>query len=64
MNGERVPVGGDVVLAMGDTDITTLEGLSSFLALETSPGDTVPVTVLRDGTEQTVEFTLGTRPPP
>jgi S1-C subfamily serine protease len=32
--------------------------------LETSPGDTIEVTVIRDGQERTVDLTLGTRPEP
>jgi len=59
-----VETGGDVVVAMDDTPIRTSRGLSSFLALETSPGDTIDVTVLRDGEERTVELTLGSRPDP
>ncbi|MEF8852831.1 MAG: trypsin-like peptidase domain-containing protein [Haloarculaceae archaeon] len=59
-----VGTGGDVILAMDDTPIEQQEALSTFLALETSPGSAVDVTVLRDGTEQTVELTLGSRPEP
>jgi S1-C subfamily serine protease len=59
-----VGVGGDVILAMDDTPIEQQEALSTFLALETSPGSTVDVTVLRDGREETVELTLGSRPEP
>ncbi|WP_415381734.1 S1C family serine protease [Halosimplex sp. TS25] len=64
IDGQSVPTGGDVVVAMEDTPIPTREALASFLALETSPGDTIDVTVLRDGEEQTVELTLGSRPDP
>ena len=59
-----VETGGDVVVALDDTPIPTREALASFLALRTSPGDTIDVTVLRDGEEQTVELTLGSRPTP
>ena len=62
VDGERVPVGGDVIRAVDDRSIETSEGLGSYLALETSPGETVDVTVLRDGREQTVQVELGTRP--
>ena len=47
---------------MEDTPIPQQEALSSFLALETSPGDTIEVTVIRDGEERTVDLTLGERP--
>ncbi|WP_218927233.1 S1C family serine protease [Halosimplex rubrum] len=59
-----VGTGGDVVVSMDGTSIPTREALASFLALETSPGDTIDVTVLRDGEERTVELTLGSRPDP
>ncbi|MFB6139748.1 MAG: S1C family serine protease, partial [Halosimplex sp.] len=62
--GRSVETGGDVVVAMDDTPIPTRQALASFLALETSPGDTIDVTVLRDGSEETVELTLGSRPEP
>ncbi len=64
VDGSRVPVGGDVILAMGGTEIRTAEDLGSYLALHTSPGDTVRVRVLRDGTPETVRLTLGERPSP
>nr|WP_241991863.1 hypothetical protein [Halorubrum sp. SS7] len=40
----------------------SFEDLASYLALRTRPGDTLEVTVLRDGTEQTIELTLVSRP--
>jgi len=62
VDGESVPVGGDVLLSIEGTTTNTAEALGSYLALETDPGDTVSLTVLRDGSEQTVEVELGTRP--
>jgi len=62
VDGERLPVGGDVLLAIDGTRTETTEALGSYLALETRPGDTVSLTVLRDGAERTVQVELGTRP--
>ena len=59
---ERLPVGGDVVVAIDGTELATAEDLGGHLALQTRPGDTVELTVLRDGRERTVELELGTRP--
>ena len=64
VDGVSVPTGGDIVVGVGGTEVETQADLSNFLALETSPGDTVQFTVLRDGTETTVEFELGERPDP
>jgi S1-C subfamily serine protease len=64
VDGVSVPTGGDVVVGIGGTDVEVQANLSNYLALETSPGDTVEFTVLRDGSETTVSFELGERPNP
>ncbi|MFW5948991.1 MAG: S1C family serine protease, partial [Halolamina sp.] len=64
VDGTSQPTGGDVIVALDGTRIDTTGQLGSYLALETSPGDEIAVTVIRDGEEQTVELTLGTRPDP
>jgi len=61
VNGRTVETGGDVIVALDDTPIPTNNALASFLALETDPGDTIDVTVLRNGRRRTVELTLGAR---
>jgi serine protease Do len=62
VRGTEVWVGGDVIVRMGDWEIPTNERLSAFLALETEPGDTIEIEIIRDGVRQTVEVTVGTRP--
>jgi S1-C subfamily serine protease len=64
VSGTEVPTGGDVVLRLDGTPTPTRQELSAFLALESSPGDNVAVTLRRDGTRQTVDLRLGTRPAP
>jgi serine protease Do len=64
VRGQQVPVGGDVIVRMGDWTIQNRERLSAFLALETRPGDTIDIEVLRDGERETVEVTVGSRPDP
>ncbi|UPM44585.1 trypsin-like peptidase domain-containing protein (plasmid) [Halocatena salina] len=51
----------DVIVRVEDTPINSRQELASFLALKTTPGDTIQITVIRDGTRQTVSVTLGTR---
>lgn len=63
-DGAELPVGGDVIVAMDGRQTPTRGALSEFLAIEGSPGETVPITVLRDGERTTVELTLGKRPDP
>jgi serine protease Do len=53
---------GDVIVGLGGESIDSRQQLSSYLALQASPGDTVEVTVLRDGSRQTLSLTLGSRP--
>jgi S1-C subfamily serine protease len=62
--GQRVPVGGDVILALDGSPTPTQAALASYLAIRTSPGDRLTVTVLRDGRERQLSLELGTRPPP
>jgi S1-C subfamily serine protease len=62
VDGTRLPVGGDVILTVEGTRMRSFEDLASYLALRTQPGDTIQLTVLRDGSEQTVDLTLSSRP--
>ncbi|ELY73129.1 peptidase S1 and S6 chymotrypsin/Hap [Natrinema pallidum DSM 3751] len=60
--GESIPVGGDVILAMDGEPIPDRHALSTHLALETSPGDTLSVRFRRDDETITRTLTLGARP--
>jgi S1-C subfamily serine protease len=64
VDGMETPVGGDVVVGLDDTPIQTRQALSTFLALETRPGDTIEVHVIRDERRQTLDLELGSRPDP
>jgi S1-C subfamily serine protease len=64
INGAEINTGGDVIRAVDGTPIPTRQAFGAYLALETSPGETINVTVERDGSETTVAVTLGTRPDP
>lgn len=52
---------GDVVVAVDGEDIQDGNSFSSYLALEASPGETLSMTVIRDGTEQSISVTPGSR---
>lgn len=58
----QLTVGGDVIVAIDDHAVTDPRGLIAYLETATRPGDTVQVTVLRDGKELTIPVTLGERP--
>ncbi len=58
----RVPVGGDVLLAIDGTEISSARDLIAYLETFTQPGDTVEVTIARDGEILIIPVTLGERP--
>jgi len=60
--GEYVLIGGDIITALDGTRIKGIDDLSTFLEANTSPGQTIDVTIVRDGETKTLQLTLGTRP--
>lgn len=62
-NGLDVTLGGDLIVAIDGTPVTSTEDVSRIVSTELRPGQTVPFTVLRGGTRRaTVDVTLGERP--
>jgi serine protease Do len=62
ITGQSVPVGGDVVIAIGDQPITSFDDLAADVALNTQVGETVTLQIIRNGQEQNVDITIGARP--
>ncbi len=62
VDGQRVPVGGDVVVGIEDASVENEHDLLRYLALETTPDQTVELDVIRDREPHSVEITLGERP--
>lgn len=58
----ETPVGGDVVVRVDGQPVRSFEDLLSYIALETVPGQTIELTVLRGGEEVTVSVRVGARP--
>jgi len=54
--------GGDLITAIDDSPVTRFDDLLVYLERYTSPGDTVTLTVLRDGRTIEVKVTLAPRP--
>ena len=54
--------GGDLIIAFDGQPVNTFDQLLSYLITSKSPGDTVVLTVLRDGEEVDLTITLGERP--
>jgi len=57
-----VPVGGDIITAINEQPIETERDLIVHLETRTEVGQTIEVTIVRDGQEQTLSVTLGEVP--
>jgi serine protease Do len=62
ISGQPAVVGGDVITAINGQTINSFEDLSSYLLNNTQVGQTVTLTILRQGQEKTVQLTLGALP--
>jgi S1-C subfamily serine protease len=60
--GESVTIGGDIIIALNGTRVTNIDDLSTFLEESSLPGQTIDVTIIRNGQSMSVSLKLGTRP--
>jgi Trypsin-like serine proteases, typically periplasmic, contain C-terminal PDZ domain len=60
--GESYLIGGDVIVAIDGHPISSLDDLLTYLVENTSPGDRVVLTVIREGRVVNVPVVLGERP--
>jgi S1-C subfamily serine protease len=61
VQGQDFTIGGDVIVKAEDTEIKTADDLIAFLGTK-KPGDTITVTVERDGKTEEISVTLAERP--
>nr|MBI2904242.1 trypsin-like peptidase domain-containing protein [Chloroflexota bacterium] len=54
--------GGDLIIAIDGRPVNVFADLLSYLVNHASVGQTVKITVLRDGAQQDIDLTLGARP--
>lgn len=59
-----LPAGGDLITAIDDQPVANFNDLISYLVKYKGPGDTVVLTILRDGDTIELEVTLDKRPSP
>jgi S1-C subfamily serine protease len=64
VGGREVPTGGDVIVSIDGRSVRSTEELVSYLLVEATPGETVELTLSRDGAELTEPVRLNERPPP
>jgi S1-C subfamily serine protease len=55
----QVPVGGDIIVAIDGQQVADSQDLTVYLETETTVGDTVELTIVRDGVQQVVQVVLG-----
>jgi len=62
INGTAYPTSGDVITAINGQVVEKMEDLISYLGSNTSVGDKISLTVLRDGKQLALDVTLAARP--
>lgn len=62
IQGQNIMLGGDVIVEIDDTEVRSLQDVLTYLAKEVDVGDTIEVTVIRDGERRTFNLTLEARP--
>ncbi|MFQ5576677.1 MAG: S1C family serine protease, partial [Anaerolineae bacterium] len=61
-DGRLTQIGGDVIVGIDDETVTSFDDLISFLSRRGTVGQTVTLTIIRDGQQTELELTLGARP--
>ncbi len=64
IDGNQVNVGGDVIIAINGQAIKSMDDLIAYLEENTTVGQKVSLTILRNGKQMNIELTLGARPSP
>ncbi len=62
VDGQDVRIGGDVIVAVDGQAVRRFEDLTTYLARQGKVGQTLKLTLLRDGKEMSVSLTLAARP--
>lgn len=62
IDGAQIVVGGDLITAINGVRMVNEDDLSTYMLENTLPGQTISVTIIRDGQTMNVSLVLGTRP--
>jgi S1-C subfamily serine protease len=62
INGQQIPLGGDLILQIGDTPVRKIDDVLTYLERYKIIGDTADLKILRDGQERNVLIKLTARP--
>jgi S1-C subfamily serine protease len=58
INGREIALGGDIIVAIDNRTVTTLENILTYLSNEKQAGETATLNILRDGRSSQVSVTL------
>jgi 2-alkenal reductase len=58
----NVPVGGDIITAVDGQAVRSFDDLTGYLYMKTEPGQTITLSILRDGKQLELKVTLAARP--
>jgi serine protease Do len=64
IQGQQTTVGGDVIIAIDGQPVKSFDDLASYLYTNTEVGQTVTLTVLRQGQQKQIDVTLASMPAP
>lgn len=62
VRGREIYVGGDIIVAINEHFVETMDDLVGYLVVNTKPGDEVILTIVRDGETIDIPVLLGSRP--
>jgi serine protease Do len=64
VDGQKVPIGGDVITAIDGQTVLKMDDIIAYLADSTVVGQKVTLSILRNGKPQDIQVTLEARPAP
>ncbi len=62
VNGQDFIVGGDVITTIDQHPVKSMDDVIAYLAINSDPGQTINLAILRNGKQQNIGLTLGIRP--
>lgn len=62
INGQEMKIGGDVIVAINGNEMRDITDILLYLEQHTEVGETINITVIRDGEKKTLPLTLAPRP--
>jgi len=62
IDGREIPLGGDVIIKFDGRDVRKIDDILVYLQREKAVGDSITLTVIRDGKIQDIDVILGARP--